>query len=457
MPITFNETTLAVCDAAAELTGITPVSTPAATIATNSDFPPRYGTAVVDFDFSGPVTNGGVKLAADLIGGNIFSLLTREVGIWFLQAKFDGDENELLPLADNSLRVRVYSQAGNWADYNQVQHRNKIDGTWNGGWIYLRASGDAGTEDANSGVWTTTDAQNIVNVGIVVNSTQANDTGSSGDAPFGVDWIKHYDKIVITQQNGMVDWTLDDVVTAANPTPAAGVGLWGVVENIENFYKFYCGIDFGDGVAGGFDASNQNIYLQHSSSDVEYNINVFNNFSVTLGTKNVGVQGVYAQDGVQFIASELGFFQRTVPVKCAPSFTVQSGGLFDTYATLIQGFGTVNLGSGNTVVADDIEGIGTDFYDNDAVELRSTGLEFDSVRIHQDSADLGNLGLIANVPTQFDRVRTFNGVNGLEFRVTMEPNEMVAGDLTNDLVILDPNIVTMKNSVFDGNALLRVV
>lgn len=122
----------------------------------------------------------------------------------------------------------------------------------------------------------------------------------------------------------------------------------------------------------------------------------------------------------------------------------------------MQGFGIINLGSGSTQ-ADDIEQIGVDFYDNDDVEFRSTGLEVDNIRIHQDSADKGPLGSVNSVPTQFERVQTFNGTDGLEFRVSMTADRYSAGDLNFDLVVLDGQELTMLDSIFDIGAIKRVV
>ena len=460
MPVTLNFTTLADGDTATDFAEATPAPTPVIAIAANTDYSQRYAGQCTEFTYDAAVTAGGVKLTTNVTA---FSILDNEVGIWFLNGKFDGDGAEILATADASLRLRVYATSGNWADYYQTQHKNKVDGTFNGGWLYLRASGDAGTEDGNSGTWTSTDAQNIVNIAVIV-TTQVANNGTS-DPAFAVDWFKYYDRIDITGYNTAVGptepWDLPDIFAAATvPASATGpVGIWGVVENFVDFYKFFCGLTFGEAVpaAGQFTAENQYIFLAHSSSDHEYDIVIRDDFLVNLGEKNATGTFTYAQDGVQLVATENGFFTRTTPAKCAPSLTVESGGLFDAYATLIQGFGTINLGSGNTAQVDDIELIGADFYDNDEVEFRSTQLEADNIRIHQDSNDLGTLGTIYAVPTQFDRVQTFNGTDGLTFRVTMTANQFSAGDLTFDAVVLDGQEVTLLDSIFDIGAIKRVV
>lgn len=465
MPITFNFTTLADGDTATDFAEATPdPGTPVYAQANNTDYSQRYGGSCHEFTYDAAVTAGGCKLATNLV--TTFSLLTNEVGIWFLNGKFDGDGAEIMATADASLRLRVYSSqsgAERYADYYQTQHKNKIDGTFNGGWLYLRASGDAGTEDANGGTWTSADAAAINNIAVIV-TTQVANNGTS-DPAFAVDWYKYYDSISVTgYQNpptNNIAWQFSDIEAAANVAPSATgpVGLWGVVNRVIDFFSFFCGLEFGESPAavGAFTDENKYVYLFHSSSDFEYDVEVRDDFTLTLGEKNATGTFTYAQDGCQLVASENGFFTRTTPVKCAPLFTVDSGGLFDAYATLIQGFGTINLGSGNTAQVDDIELIGVDFYDNDEVEFRSSQIEIDNIRIHQDSADLGTLGTIYAVPTQFDRVNTFNGTDGLTFRVTMTADQFSAGDLTFDAVVLDGQEVTFLDSVFDIGAIKRVV
>ncbi len=462
MPITLNSTTLADCEATAQLVAATPAPTGGGTRSQgdNTTFSQRYGTQCVEFAYTAAVTNGGIKLATALAGAARIDLTQNEVSIWFLNGKFDGDGNELISTADVGIRLRVYSGT-NWADYNQVQHKNKIDGTWNGGWLYLRASGDAGTEDANSGTWGNAQATTVDNIAVIVNSLQAND--GTSDPDFAVDWFKYYNGIDITgfanPPTNTIAWTPTDIETELNVTPGAGpVGLAGVVTQTENFFRFFCGINFGESPAatGRFEADNEFLFLAHSSSDFKYNISVLDDFTVQLGVKNDTGTFTYAQDGVQLVSTENGFFAETLPVKCAPSLTVQSGALFDAYATLIQGFGTINFGSGNTAQVDDIELIGADLYDNDEVEFRSTQIEVDNIRIHQDSADKGTLGTVYSVPTQFDRVNTFNGTDGLTYRVTMTADRFSAGDLTFDVVVLDGQELTLLDSVFDIGAIKRI-
>ena len=467
--IVLNFTTLADAGAQAQFAESTPLAPNGGTYAqaNNTDYSQRYGTQCVEFTYSAAVTAGGIKLATALTGAARFDLRDNEASAWFINPKFDGDGNELLATADASLRLRVYSSqsgAERYADYYQTQHKNKIDGTYNGGWLYLFASGAAGTEDANGGTWTDADAALIDNIAVIITTQQAN-SGTS-DPAFAVDWFKYYDKISIRGYNTAVaptePWNFTDLFLAANVTPGAGpVGIWGTVTALgADLFVISTQLEFGEDptpVAGAFTDENKFIYMLHSSSDFKLDVTIRDDYQLTFGEKNASGTFTYAQDGCQLFVPEEGFFTRTTPNKCAPAFTVDSGGLFDAYATLIRGFGTVNLGSGNTAQVDDIELIGVDFYDNDEIEFRSTQIEVDNIRIHQDSSDLSDLGAVYAVPTQFDRVQTFNGTTGLTFRVTMTADGFSAGDLTNDFAVLDGEEVTMLSSSFDGSSILRVV
>ncbi len=424
-----------------DLTGITPASTPAATIADNTDIPERYGTLVSDFDFSAAVTDGGVKLATNFTA---VSARSGEFGAWFLNPKFDRNDAELLTTPDDSLCLRLYSSGGNWADYYQTQHREIGSTTlWKGGWLKLRASGGAGSEDRNSGTWTNTDADNIVNMGVVVSTGLRNDQGNNGDAPFAVDLFHYYDKIELTGYNGgTTDWLPEDIIEEFNKTPAANQGFLGVFFQKQTFFWSYAGFDFGESpaAAGGFSIRNKIIFLSHSSEAFDMDCEVFDDFKLEIGQENVQTDDTYAQDGGQLIASEVAFKPVTPvsPVKCAPAFKVAAGGLFDCYASLIQGFGSVNLGDSSTT-GTDIDMRRSDFYDNGPVEIRTSQAAANNCRFHTDSTDKGDLVELYYTVT-FNGNQLFNGVDALYDDVGQDIISCTFGDNTVD--VSHKNLIT---------------
>ncbi|MDJ0952480.1 MAG: hypothetical protein QNJ81_02255 [Acidimicrobiia bacterium] len=450
MPITLNQTILNNADAT---TGWATFGAAAALAA--GSVPPKQGTNCVEFHYTGTGGTGGIQTPTF----TAVSVRTGEIGVWFLNPKKSqaGEESELIRPISGAIRLRLFSGA-NSADYYQDQHRLG-NGEFQGGWLYLRASGEAGSEDlVSAGTWGNAQADSVNAVGVYVDGQQGNDDKNALE--YQVDYVKYYDKIVVTGLNGMNPYTLADIYAEDLADNGANPEEWGVVNNLENFFKFYSGLEIGDGTtATEFEASNEFIFLDHSSSAHKYDVTIRNNATVTLGVKNTtGVVEDYAQDGVQIVATENGLFQLTTPNKCSPAFTVESGGVLRIYAGLLQGFGTVNFGSGGTGI---IETLFSDFYDNDIIEFRTTGLTVDACRYHTDSADKQDLGIFYNSPSSLNRITVFNCVDGLVFRISYNGANFVQtyrslGGTTYDVGVLEAATVDLVDSTFDPDRIVRV-
>ena len=417
--------------------------------------PPKEGLGSVEFHTATATSTVGIRMINTVTS---FSVRDNEVSCWFLNPKVgeSGAGNpELLANSDSAIRLRLYSGA-NYADYYQTQHR-LADGNWQGGWLYLRASGAAGSEDANSGTWTNTQADAVDRIGVTVETQATNDNKNALE--YQVDYAKYYDKIIVTGLNATNPWTLSDVFDEDLADSGGNPQEWGVVNNLENFFKFYAGLEIGDGsTTTEFEASNEFMYFDHSSAAHKYAVVIKNAATVTLGVKNARPQETYAQDGVQVVATENGLFQLVTPSKCAPAFTIESGGILRIYASLLQGFGTVNFGSGGT---GEIEKLFTDFYDNDIVEFRTTDMTVDACRYHTDSADKQDLGVIYSVPTSLNRITIFNCVDGLVFRVNYNGSNFVQtyrslGGTTYDIGTLEATEQDFVDSEFDPDKIVRV-
>ena len=429
---------------------------------------PKKGNGTVEFhdsdaDNTGPFPHTlGIALSS-LNEFTAFSIREWEAGVWFLNPKFGSagaGTLELLAESDSAVRIRLFS-ATNWADFDQSQWR-LADGKWQGGWIYLRASGEAGTESRNSGTWTNTDADNVVAIGVTIETQNYN--GEKEALEYQVDYCKRYQKIIVTgyqdEPTNTIPWTLADVY-AQDLAVDDGLGEpeeWGVVNNLENFFKFFCGLEIGDGViTTEFEASNEFIYLDHSSREVPYDITIKNNATLTLGVRNAQPQQVYAQDGVQIVATENGKYQLTTPGKVGPSFTVENGGVLKIYAGLLQGFGTVNLGSNGT---GEIEKLFSDFYDCDFIEFRSTDMTVEECRYHTESSDKQNLGAFYSVPTSLNRITVFNCEDGLLFNISYNGANFVKeyvslGGTKFDFGIQEGQIVDFVDSSYDSKRIKR--
>ena len=421
--------------------------------------PPKEGTASVEFHSATATATLGIRMASTVTS---FSIRDNEVACWFLNPKVgeSGAGNpELLAQTDSAVRLRVYSGA-NYADYYQTQWRLG-DGKWQGGWIYLRASGAAGSEDANSGTWTNTQADAVDRIGVTIETQATNDDKNALE--YQIDYCKYYDKIIVTgyanEPTNTIPWTLADIYAEDLADSGANPQEWGVVNNLENFYKFYCGLDIGNGTTTTeVEASNEFMYFAHSSAAHKYDVVIKNNATLTLGVKNVKTVETYSQDGVQVVATENGQFQLVSPSKCSPLFTIESGGVLKMYAGLLQGFGTVNFGSGGT---GQIETLFSDFYDNDIIEFRTTGLTVDACRYHTDSADKQDLGIFYSIPTSLNRITVFNCIDGLVFRINYNGSNYVQtyrslGGTTYDVGILEGSEIDLVDSTFDPTKIVRV-
>ncbi len=418
--------------------------------------PPKEGTGSVEFHTATAISTVGIRMINTVTA---FSVRDNEVSCWFLNPKVgeSGAGNpELLAEADDSVRLRLYSGV-NCVDYYQTQWRLG-DGKWQGGWLYLRASGAAGSEDEIiNGSWSNTQADAVDRIGVTV-KTQA-DNNDTNALEYQVDYCKYYDKIIVTGLNSSNPWTLADIYAEDLADSGGNPQEWGVVNNLENFYKFYAGLEIGDGTTTTeFEAANEFMYFDHSSAAHKYDFVIKNNATVTLGVKNAKTVETYSQDGVQVFVTENGQFQLTTPSKCSPLFTVESGGVLQVYAGLVRGFGTINLGSNGSGV---VETLFTDFYDNDLIEFRTTGLTVDACRYHTESSDKQDLGIFYSVPTDLNRITVFNCVDGLVFRINYNGSNYVQtyrslGGTTYDVGILEGSEIDLVDSVFDPAKIVRV-
>ena len=469
MPITFNRTIIQDCDAQGttlDWQNDTNNAQSAAGIGAGetgqNGVPPKQGTGSVEFHSATAISTVGIRMINTVTA---FDVRDVEVGCWFLNPKVgeSGAGNpELLAEADDSIRLRLYSGV-NCVDYYQTQWRLG-DGKWQGGWLYLRASGEAGSEDAIiNGVWTNTQAAAVDRIGVTVKTQATNDNKNALE--YQVDCAQTYDKIIVTgfanPPTNTIPWTLADIYAEDLADSGGNPDEWGVVNNLENFYKFFCGLEFGDGTTvTEFEAANEFIYLQHSSAAHKYDVTIKNNATVTLGVKNTKVSpaNTYAQDGVQVVATENGQFQLTTPSKCSPLFTVESGGVLRIYASLLQRFGTINLGSNGT---GEIEKLFSDFYDNGVIEFRTTDMTVDECRYHTDSSDKDDVGIFYSVPDSLSRLRVFNCVDGLVFRINFNGTDFVQtydakGGTTYDVGILEGSTIDLVDSIFDPTKIVRV-
>lgn len=441
MAITLNYTTISDC----ESTSGWSTQGSAGNLA-DSDYPSKEGSQCIEFDCSSGRTDSGIKSP----NVSSFDIRNHEVSLWFLNPKVNDSGDELITASDSALKLRLYSSDGNWADFYQSHHRGP-DGNYNGGWLYLRASGGPGSEDANSGTWGTTQVSSVVAVAVLL-STQGDNTGKNA-AEYGVDWAKHYDKIVVTgYKTGTTPYTLGDIFDT-DADKSTGGGVWGVVSEFENFYSITCGLECGDGSnAGGLKLTNEYLFFDRASSDYVgpggYLLNVKSSFTLTLGDKDTGSDGTYAKNGSQLVVTSDPLFSASTTNRGS---VLISGSLL-CYASILSGFKTVNIGNGGSATS---ELIVSDLYDNTSVLLNSSSLSVLNTKFHFPGTSKSAIGKVYSV-SSVNGMFVYQVTDGFEFRLDKTITNYQARDTTYDIVVLEGKTITMTDSLFSSSKLKRV-
>jgi hypothetical protein len=412
----------------------------------DSDYPSKEGTQCIEFDCGATSVLSGIK--SPTVTG--FSCETNEIGIWFLNPVVNENGDRLLQTGDDALVLRLYSGT-NYADYYQHHHKNE-NGEYNGGWLYLRASGKPGTEDTNSGTWGSSQTASITAIATLIKTTNSNTNKNA--AEYGVDWAKYYNKIIITgYKTGTTPYSLSDIYDT-DIDKSVGGGVWGVVEKTGVYFSFYCGLEFGDGTnAGSFVSENEFIYLEQSSPTQDYDILIKNNFSLTLGKYDTGTDNIYAKNGTPIVVTFSPLFQLSTPEKPTPDFIVDNGGLFNCYNSQIRGFNNINLGSNGSSVIDLIK---VDFYSNSTVDFYSTNLKCNNCKLHFEDTSKSNIGNIYSY-NELNDIKSFQSLESFTVRTNSTFYRYIARSNTNDLVILDGITVNMIDSYFDPTTLKRTL
>ena len=443
MPITLNFTTI---DACLATTNFVAVSAPIGGFTAESDIPNKQGANGLEFHHTG---GGGAGEIRRNFSPSI-DVRDQEIGFWFLNA-FQNEAGTRLFSAGNAnqIAVRLYSGT-NAVEYNQDQFID-FQGDWLGGWLFCRASGQDNFDTLISGSWGATQAAAVDGVALIIRQNGSN--SGTNDAEHCIDWIHYWDKIIVTGTNGGNPYTLADIFDEAKTfAPTDSDGEWGQIENTENFYRLFCGLEIGDGsTATEFDASNEYLRFSPSSHNFDYDLTIRNGATVNFGEKSVATQATYAKNGIQCTYDNTPLWPDSPAVESRGDLVVQSGGVLNIYQSLIKGWNLINLGSGGS---SSIECIGVDFFDNTDTELRSTGVAFSNCRLHFPEGDEAAVGTVFSVPSQFDDVRVFQTTTGLEFQVTMDAIRYRAGDnTTTDLLVADGETVTFQDATFGVGAI----
>ncbi len=442
MGITLNRTELSTCEATTGWAddGSGNVSALATTTTAS-----RQGTNRLEW---GVATASVGVLKFTFQGGTTIDVTQNEIGCWFLLPKGNaaGETPVLANSGGDALRIRLY-EGTNTADWYIGD-----DSTLPGGWQYIRVSGN----NPDNVPGTTPDYTSIDGFGIYTNNTNENNN-AKGDAYYGVDYLVAYDKIEVTGYNTAIaadePWSMDSIydlcVTTkddANNLKTPDDCIWGQFQQEDIFYRIFGSMYFGDGTAGEFKTTNRYLYFKPVSDDVTYDVNVSASFPVTFGDKDEGDDETYALNGCQIINEVVG--------SARGSINIDPTAEFNLYACRIEGWDTINLGTNQGTGP--IELIKSDFFNNNSIELRSTGLSAQDVRMHFSDGAQAEIGTVYDTPNSMNKIQIFLVTDGLTFKIATTVDEYFAGDTTYDLVVLDGITVDLLNSTFSENKIKRV-
>lgn len=432
MPVTLNFTTIRDCDSNTGLSTSGQLGNLGA-----ADFTPQQGASAREFNTTG---SGGIGSLTATVPAGTFDSEVNDVSCWFLNPGFTNAGEPVLANVDSA--VQLFLQSGtNIAYYNQGGGESAPN-PLPGGWGLLRCNGSQ-TPDDTTGTWGAAQRQAVDAVGIRINAL--NDNDGKSDTAYGVDWFKYHNRIDVTGDDAGNPWTLERIAEISEAIGQGG-GRWGLVLQTDIFFEIRAGMRVSNDGATDGDLQDENKYLFFNAlaTTQPYDFEVTNNALVRFGLKDAdGASGIdYAVNGCQ-LRSVLG----------NPDLTIQSGGQFQFYGGRIQGYGTINLGSGG---AGAIELINNDLFENTTTILNSTALTADNMRMHFRDGSEADIGQVLQVPVGMSNFRVFQCVDGFEFQVTMTAEQYIAGDNTFDAVIQEGDTLTLLDSVFDADKLGRV-
>ena len=380
----------------------------------DGSYPPRQGNQCVIFGLA-PDKVGGIKSKE---ANPHYDARVYETGLWFLNPAVDKDGNNMIKNSASALRLRLYS-GDEWADFYQTQHR-RADGYWNGGWLYLRASGDVNDADKTSDGWDESCVANITNVAVIVEEGPGDSTDKdSGE--YGVDWAKFYDKIIIDGDNDGNPWTIEDIVAIDEDIDSGG-GMWGISSYAGGFLILNAGIE----VTGSFKLVNGAISIKQWSDIQKQNIVIKNGGIFQLGDY---VNGYYKNGAI-------------IDAKGRPNIIVEDGGIFKIYDSKIMNFGTISLGS------DQCEIVKSDLYNNSSIEITKSGIVINRTRMFFDPNNKGNLGFIDANVSNIEDIEIFNCANGIEIKNNCTIKRLRAVNNDTDIIVNNGVILSLVDSSY---------
>jgi hypothetical protein len=369
------------------------------------------GSASLGLQTSG---TGDASWYHDISAGSRFKITDVDLGIWFYYIK--GKNNNFLTQDGTAIQIRLYfGGTSKYADYRLTKTGDlELDF----GWQMLMCSGsDLNGGSVGGGHNGTTDFDlDIYRFELKLN------VATKIDVDLGLDAIFIGTKITTSDGSSSAPATFSDLAHYAHVSrPNFPIGVIDVKKTLVNIK---CGID----ITGGYLVSeNEYLLFNQKSTEVKHHLNISG------GTFRVGrnESGQYAILGGT-LAKPLG---KSADINV-------TGGTFELYNSKFYRWSDIKFNSACLLNA-------IDFDSNDTVFFGSTGIEINTIVIH-DSVDIlrdNALQFDAN-PTSVDRIFIYKCKDGCRFTANTTLIKYIAQDIVNyDIWVDDGVTVHLRNSV----------
>ena len=417
-------------------------------------------------------TTAGVRTCYHDIGaGNRFIITQGTLNFWFRYSK--GKGAAYLTATGTAVVVRLYfGGTTDWADY---QLTSTGDEELRFGYQVLQISGRNLNGGGVSGTWANTPSnwdREIHRVQLRLDFASTNDSSTADPALLMDAWFFGTKIVVSEGTTGGTPATLTDLFDYAKfGGTRAGFPL-GLVDLDQVFATIRCGLDIGNGS----DGLNNEGYLQATSAfllfnqwsaQVKHNIVVKNFSQLDFGEGEVvvgiGGNNTVAVRGCQVVMPTDREDHISTTLPAASDISVENGGTFKAFNSKFFRWRDIFLGAASDTSS--VVELNAAIFDTcETIYFRANTLDMAGlIEIYNNAAnDRDHCGEMIVSPDSNEDLLVHDCIQGIHFRATVTmPNYRAqdvnkAGGTNYDLAILEGDTVTLVDSVFDPDAILRL-
>ncbi len=355
----------------------------------------------------------------DLSSDSRFKIVEKDLGIWFMYVK--GKGANFLVQDSTAIVVRLYfGGTDKYADYRMTDTGDLELGF---GWQMLMCSGknmnggSVGGGHNDGSDWN----EDIHRFELRLNF--ANDT----TVDLGLDACFIGTEVQVESGTSGDPVTMDDLYMYTGKD-REGFPI-GVVDVTKKLVNIQCGIT----IDGGYlVAENTYLLFNQGSAEVKHNIHVVDG-TFRIGEIVNGVDGDYSMNGCQIVK----------PAGAKANVYVDAGANLEVYNSKFYRWEDIHLNG--TVKLN-----GVDFDTNETVYFEGTGVEFNDISVHNNTAvDRDNAVMFTANPTTGDILKMYRCVDGVYFSADVTISNVDITDTTGyDVGVYDGNDVSLVSSSY---------